>query len=84
MSRSYHITKAQAVKRYLLDGDSEAVQDSWQKQTVKKAVRKFRPVYDQIHPSAKPTNKLRGSVAHRAVRDELKRKMGSKKGGTSA
>ncbi len=84
MSRSYHITKAQAARRYLLDGDSEAVQDCWQKQTVKKAVRKFRQIYDEIHPSAKPTNKLRGSVTHRAVRDELKRKLGSKKGGTNA
>ena len=84
MSRSHHITKAQAVKRYLADGDTEAMLKCNEKQTVKKAVRKFRPVYKVIHPSEKPDTKLRGSVVHREVRGFLKAKLASKKGKTDA
>ena len=84
MSRSHHITKAQAVKRYFADGDTEARLKCYEKQTVKNAVRKFRPVYKTIHPSEKTDSKLRGSVAHRAARRLLKEKLASKKGKTDA
>jgi hypothetical protein len=56
----------------------------YEKQTVKKMVRKFRPVYDEIHPSAKPDSKLRGSVAQRAVRADLKQRLRSRKEMTDA
>jgi len=82
MSRSHHITKAQAVKRYLADADTEAMLKCYEKQTVKKVVRKFRPVYKTIHPSEKTDSKLRGSVAHRAARSLLKATLESKKGKT--
>lgn len=79
MSRSHHITKKQAVKRYLSDGDTEGILHCHEKQTVKRVVRKFRPIYDEIHPSAKPDNKLRGSVAHRAALNDVKRRATSAK-----
>jgi hypothetical protein len=73
MSRSHHITKAQAVKRFLRDGDNEAMLKGYEKQLVKQMVRKFRPIYGEIHPSAKPESKLTGRAAHRVARGYVKR-----------
>ena|SRR5437016_7553594 len=68
MSRSYHITKGEAAKRLATEGDIGGVLNFAEKKTLKKVVRKFRSIYATIHPSDKPSNKLRGSVAQRATK----------------
>ena len=68
MSRSYHITKREAAKRLATEGDVGAVVKYVEKRKLKKVVKKFRGIYKVIHPSDKTPNKLRGSVAHRAMK----------------
>lgn len=68
MSRSYHITKRAAARRFATEGDVEALVDFAEKETLKQVVKKFRGIYAVIHPSDKVPNKLRGSVAQKAMK----------------
>ena len=78
MSRSYHITRREAVRRFK-EGDSSGMLEKWEKRTTKQGVRKFRPVFDKIHPSAKPDSKLRVSTVQRATKAYLKGRLAQKK-----
>ncbi len=68
MSRSYHITKREPARRLATEGDVGAVVKYAERRNLKKVVKKFRAVYAVIHPSDKTPNKLRGSVAQRAMK----------------
>jgi hypothetical protein len=72
MSRSYHITKNEAAKRFV-QGDPAAVVQYAEKRDVKKTHKKYRKVYRVIHASSK-TPRLRNSVARSAVKRVLKQK----------
>jgi len=76
MSRSYHITKREAARRLATEGDVGAVVKYAEKRNLKKVVKEFRRVYAVIHPSDKTPNKLKGSVAQRAMKLVMKPKAG--------
>jgi len=74
MSRSYHITKKQAVKQ-IADGDFQPLVEHTEKGTLKKLHKRYRKIYNVIHPSAESKSRaLRNSVSRSAMRGILKPK----------
>ena len=70
MSRSYHITKKEAAKRFA-KGDVGAVVRYAEKRNVKKSHKKYRKTYSVIHPSEKSPD-LRNSVTRSSVKRVMK------------
>jgi hypothetical protein len=82
MSRSYHITKRQAVKRFRREGDSQEIIEFLEKRSVKKAVDLLRAGNPANLPE-KAKRALSPRTAVRIAKDYMKHARDTKRKGNA-